>query len=492
MKLNRLSNATLGQLPAEVIRPTYDRSKVSAGILHFGVGAFHRSHQALTIDRLLEKGKAQDWGIVGVGLLANDFKMRDALVPQDCLYTLITKHADGKMDYQVIGSIIEYLFAPDNPQKVIEKLIDPTIRIVSLTITEGGYSFDRATGEFDPNTPGVKQDVADSSAPVSAFGFIYEGLKKRRELGLPAFTVQSCDNIQGNGDVAKKMMVAFAKLKDPSFAKWMDENVAFPNSMVDRITPVTAPGDIELAAKGTGLVDQWPVPCEPFFQWVIEDHFPLGRPPFEEAHVQMVKDVMPYELMKLRLLNASHQAICYFGRLSNYVYVHEVMQDPLIEGLMRRYMDEEGTPTLSPVPGVDLVDYKNQLVERFSNPQVLDTVARLAAESSDRIPKWLVPVIREQLEKNGQVKFSAAIVASWARYDEGTDEVGQAINVVDPLKDELMAIAKTQGSNPKAFIENKRLFGDLASDERFTKPYLVALDSLHKVGAQATLKSLLN
>ena len=492
MTLKRLSNATLGQLPADVIRPTYDRSKVTAGILHFGVGAFHRSHQALTIDRLLEKGKAQDWGLIGVGLLANDYKMRDALIPQDCLYTLITKHADGKMDYQVIGSIIDYLFAPDSPAKVIEKLVDPAIRIVSLTITEGGYSFDRATGEFDPTTPGVKEDVDDSSTPVSAFGFIYEGLKKRKELGLPAFTVQSCDNIQGNGDVAKKMIVAFAKLKDPSFANWIEEHVAFPNSMVDRITPVTAPADIELAAKGTGLDDQWPVPCEPFFQWVIEDHFPLGRPPFEEAHVQMVEDVMPYELMKLRLLNASHQAICYFGRLSNYTYVHEVMQDRLIEGLMRRYMDEEGTPTLSPVPGVDLVDYKNQLVERFSNPQVLDTVARLAAESSDRIPKWLVPVIREQLEKNGQVKFSAAIVASWARYDEGVDEVGQAINVVDPLKEELMAIAKTQSSNPKAFIENKRLFGDLAQDERFTKPYLVALDSLHKVGAQATLKSLLN
>lgn len=488
----RLSNENLKELPKEVLRPNYDRSKVTPGILHFGVGAFHRSHQALTIDRLLEKGLAQDWGIVGVGLLANDHKMRDALIPQDCLYTLITKHSDGKLDYQVIGSIISYLFAPDNPAKVIEKLVDPAIRIVSLTITEGGYSFDRATGEFDPNTPGVKQDVADSTAPVSAFGFIYEGLKKRKELGIPAFTVQSCDNIQGNGDVAKKMMVAFAKLKDPSFAIWMEENVAFPNSMVDRITPVTAAGDIELAAKGIGMEDHWPVPCEPFFQWVIEDHFPLGRPPFEQAFVQMVKDVMPYELMKLRLLNASHQGLCYFGRLSNYVYVHEVMQDSLIEKLLRRYMDEEATPTLSPVPGVDLADYKNQLIERFSNPQVLDTVARLAAESSDRIPKWLIPVVREQLAANRQVKLSAAIVASWARYDEGVDELGQPINVVDPLKEELMAIAKTQGSNPKAFIENKRLFGDLASDDRFTKPYLEVLDSLHKDGAQKTLKIILS
>jgi mannitol 2-dehydrogenase len=261
--------------------------------------------------------------------------------------------------------------------------------------------------------------------------------------------------------------------------------------MVDRITPVTAQGDIELAEKGIGFEDKWPVPCEPFFQWVIEDHFPLGRPPFEKAFVQMVEDVMPYELMKLRLLNASHQGLCYFGRLSNYVYVHEVMQDPLIEKLLRRYMDEEATPTLSPVPGVDLADYKNQLIERFSNPQVLDTVARLAAESSDRIPKWLVPVIREQLSAGRQVKLSAAIVASWARYDEGIDELGQPINVVDPLKDELMSIAAKQKENPKAFIENKRLFGDLASDERFTSAYLDTLDSLHKNGAQRTLKALL-
>ena len=206
----------------------------------------------------------------------------------------------------------------------------------------------------------------------------------------------------------------------------------------------------------------------------------------------MVKDVMPYELMKLRLLNASHQGLCYFGRLSNYVYVHEVMADPLITKLLKRYMDEEATPTLSPVPGVDLAKYKDQLIERFSNPQVLDTVARLAAESSDRIPKWLVPVIREQIGKSGQVKLSAAIVASWARYDEGIDEVGQPINVVDPLKDELMAIAKTQRQNPKAFIENKKLFGDLAREENFTNPYLQTLDLLHNVGAQETLKKILS
>jgi len=488
----RLSQEVLSQLPTDVVIPRYDRTKVTPGILHFGVGAFHRSHQALIIDRLLTQGHAQDWGIVGVGLLQSDKRMLQALSPQDCLYTLITKHPDGKLHYQVVGSIIEYLFAPENPDAVLERLIDPAIRIVSLTITEGGYSFDRVTGEFDPTTAGVVEDLQGSLYPVSAFGYIVEGLRRRRANGTPAFTVQSCDNIQGNGEVAKKMIIEFAQRKDPELAEWISVNVVFPSSMVDRITPATTPADIELASKKLGVEDHWPVPCEPFLQWVLEDHFPTGRPPFEKAEVQMVADVMPYELMKLRLLNASHQGLCYFGRLSGYTYVHEVMGDPLIVTLLRRYMDEEATPTLSPVPGVDLKKYKDQLIERFSNPQVLDTVARLAAESSDRIPKWLLPVVREQLKVNGPVALSAAIVASWARYDEAIDEQGNPIEVVDPLRDELIAIAKTQRENPSAFIQNTKLFGDLGKNPFFVQPYLAVLNSLHVDGAQKTLRGILS
>jgi mannitol 2-dehydrogenase len=489
--MNRLSNKTLGEVASGVKIPQYDRSSITPGILHFGVGAFHRSHQALTLDRLFDQGLAQDWGIIGVGLLPSDEAMHNALAPQDCLYTLITKNSDGRYDYQIIGSIISYLFAPANPAAVLGALVDPAIRIVSLTITEGGYSFDRVTGEFDPTTRGVKEDLEGSADPVSAFGYIVEGLRRRRDLGIAPFTIQSCDNIQANGDVAKKMFVEFAKCKDAELGQWILNNVSFPNSMVDRITPVTAKADIDLAANALGVEDNWPVPCEPFFQWVIEDHFPTGRPPFEKALVQMVDDVMPYELMKLRLLNASHQGLCYFGRLSEYTYVHEVMGDPLIVTLLRRYMDEEATPTLLPVPGIDLANYKDQLIERFSNPEVLDTVARLAAESSDRIPKWLLPVIRERLAAGDSVALSAAIVASWARYDEGVDESGQKIEVVDPLKDELMALAQQQRTNPLAFIENKNLFGDLAAEPIFTDAYLSVLDSLHTDGAQKTLQRIL-
>lgn len=488
--MTRLSNSTLKSLPESVLRPTYDRSKVKAGILHFGVGAFHRSHQALALDHLMAQGKANDWGIIGVGLLPGDSKMRDALKPQDCLYTLVTKFSDGKFHYQVIGSIIDYIFAPDNPQALLDKLSDPQIKIVSLTITEGGYSFDRVTGEFDPTTPSIAADLASKGAPVSSFGYIVEGLRLRKEKGIEPFTVQSCDNIQENGEVAKRMITAFAKMKDAKFGSWIEENVSFPSSMVDRITPVTLPDDVTATQKILGVVDEWPVVCEPFFQWVIEDHFPMGRPKFEDANVQMVKDVMPYELMKLRLLNGSHQGLCYFGKLSGYHYVHEALEDPLISQFLTNYMNKEATPTLSPVPGVDLEGYKKQLIERFSNPEVKDTVARLAAESSDRIPKWLLPVVREQLAANRDVTLCAAIVASWARYDEEIDEDGKFIEVVDPLKNELVAIAKTQRENPLAFIQNKKLFGDLAADERFATPYLAALDSLHKVGAQKTLASL--
>ena len=286
------------------------------------------------------------------------------------------------------------------------------------------------------------------------------------------------------------MFLSFAKLKDAELAKWIESNVKFPNSMVDRITPVTSAEDVEEATEKLGLEDAWPVVAEPFFQWVIEDHFTLGRPNFDEVGVQFVEDVEPYELMKLRLLNASHQGLTYFGYLSGYRFAHEAVSDPAIAGFLLKYMDNEATPTLRPVPGIDLDAYKHMLIERFSNPEVRDTLARLCAESSDRIPKWLVPVIREQLARGGDVTRSAAIVASWARYAEGIDEEGNEIVVVDPLKDQLVPIAKSQRANPLAFIQNESLFGDLAKNATFSTAYLAALNSLFERGAHKTVQSL--
>ncbi|MDI5986164.1 mannitol dehydrogenase family protein [Halomonas sp. M4R5S39] len=490
--MTRLNNDNLGRLAPEVAVPGYDRGAVTAGIVHFGVGGFHRAHQAMYLDALMNRGEALDWGIVGVGVMPGDRRMQEVLAAQDHLYTLVVKHPDGRREPRVIGSMIDYLFAPDDPEAVIARMVDPATRIVSLTVTEGGYNFHPVSGAFDLDDPAVQHDLAHPAAPTTTFGLIIEALARRRARGIPPFTVMSCDNIQGNGEVAHRMFTAFARARDGELGAWVAAEVAFPNSMVDRITPVTAAADIEELAGRFGIDDAWPVVCEPFTQWVLEDRFVTGRPAFEAVGVQVVDDVEPYELMKLRLLNASHQALCYFGYLAGYRYAHEVCQDPLFVDFLLDYMRREGSPTLAPVPGVDLERYRLTLIERFANPEIKDTLARLCAESSDRIPKWLLPVIREQLDKGGEIHRSAAVVASWARYAEGADERGDAIAVVDRLKDDLLRRAARNREQPTAFIENRELFGDLAEHERFRTAYLEALASLHECGARATLEALVS
>ena len=480
----------LSDIAGRVPVPAYDRTQVGTGIVHLGVGAFHRAHQAMYVDRLLDAGKARDWGICGVGVLALDARMRDVMHEQDGLYTLVLKEADGTWTPRVIGSIVDYRFAPDDPEAVIERMADPTTRIVSLTVTEGGYNFNQVTGEFESANPDVVRDLEPGATPHTTFGLVTEALARRRARGTGPFTVMSCDNIQHNGNLSRRMFVAFARLRDPELADWIERQVSFPNSMVDRITPATTDEDRAEVRRRFGVDDGWPVVCEPFTQWVLEDSFVAGRPPFEDAGVQIVEDVAPYELMKLRLLNASHQGIAYFGWLAGYRLVHDAAQDPLFARFLLAYMDREATPTLGDVPGIDLTAYKHQLIERFANPGVRDTVARLAAFSSDRIPKWLVPVIREDLAAGRDVTLSAAIVASWARYAEGLDEQGEPIEIVDQLKDTLVPLAQRQAEEPLAFLTPRELFGDLKDDDRFTRPYLAALDSLHRHGARATLGGL--
>jgi mannitol 2-dehydrogenase len=482
----------LAHCAKRVPTPAYDRSRLTVGIVHFGVGGFHRSHQAMYLDRLMNAGEAFDWAICGVGVLESDRRMQETLTAQGYLYTLIEKHSDGVYKPRIIGSIIDYLYAPDDPEAVIERLVDGATRIVSLTVTEGGYSLDDITGEFDPGTSDVAHDLKPGAVPRTVFGLITEALARRRDQGRTPFTVVSCDNLQGNGKLARKAFTSFARLRDAQLGEWVERTVHFPNSMVDRITPATTDDDREELRARFGIDDRWPVVCEPFVQWVLEDSFSNGRPPYEQVGVQLVEDVEPYELMKLRLLNASHQGLCYFARLCGYELVHEAAQDPLIRQFLRDYMDREATPTLEPVPGVDLDDYKNTLIERFSNPEVRDTVSRLCAESSDRIPKWLLPVVRVQLSRGGEVARSAAIVASWARYAEGVDEHGQPIDVVDRQRERLMALASRQGEDPLAFVANRELFGDLVEREPFTIAYLWALRSLHDHGARATLRALVN
>ncbi|MDN6302408.1 MAG: mannitol dehydrogenase family protein [Brachybacterium sp.] len=531
----------------EVAVPAYPLRERAVGIVHFGVGGFHRAHQAMFLDRLMNAGRDRDWAICGVGLLPGDARMRDALTSQDGLYTLVTKAPDGTRDPRVIGSIAHYLFAPDDPEAVLAQMTDPAVRIVSLTVTEGGYNYNPSTGEFQFETEAVAADLAtrfdgagaDASASASAsagagagagadagagvradagaaadgpgaagqrsagsphtmFGYVVEALRRRRESGTAPFTVMSCDNVRGNGDLAKRMILAYARRRDEHglhgdtpIADWIENDVAFPNCMVDRITPVTAPADIEMVSSDYGIEDDWPVVAEDFVQWVLEDDFPAGRPAYEEVGVQMVEDVEPYELMKLRLLNCSHQAIAYFGLLLGQTYADEAAVDEHLAPFTRTlYMDREGTPAVPEVPGIDLDAYKDELMARFANQEIKDTLARLAAESSDRIPTWLVPVIQENLAAGRDVSASAAIVASWARYAEGTGENGEEWPVVDRLHDRVMAAAARHDEDQLAFLRDEELFGDLARQEAFTTPYLHALETLRNKGARALLKEL--
>jgi mannitol 2-dehydrogenase len=474
---------TLSTVDDRLPTPGYDRGRVTPGVAHLGVGGFHRAHQAMYHDRLLSQGKGLDWGICGIGVLPSDRRMKEVLDQQDGLYTLVVKHADGTLDAQVIGALVEYLFAPDDPAAVIEKLAGESIRIVSLTITEGGY-------DVDSENVDVRHDLEHHGAPRTAFGLVTEALSRRRERGVVPFTVMSCDNLEGNGDLAREAFTAFARLRDPELGDWVAAEVRFPNSMVDRITPQTTDDDRSELARRFGVEDRWPVVTEPFTQWVLEDAFSAGRPPYEDAGVQVVTDVGPYELMKLRLLNAGHQALGYFAYLCGYRLVHEAAQDPLFRAFLLGYMDDEATPTLAPVPGVDLDEYKRTLVDRFSNPGVGDAVARLCEYSSDRIPQFLLPVIRRQLETGGDVFRSAAVVASWARYAEGVDEAGEPIEIVDTIADRLTERARRQRSEPDAFLEDREVFGDLVDESRFVTAYRDTLASLHEHGARATLEGL--
>ena len=470
--------------------PGYDRARVTASIVHFGVGGFHRAHQAMYLDRLLARDGERRWGICGVGVMEADRQMARALAAQDHLYTLVAKHGDGNYEGRIIGSIVDYLYAPDDPEAVTARLADPATEIVTLTITEGGYAISDVTGHFDPNAPGVAEDLAPGAVPRTVFGLVTAGLARRRDAGTGPFTIVSCDNLPGNGALAREAFVAFSRRLDPALGDWIDAEVRFPNSMVDRITPATTEADRAEVAARFHVADRWPVVCEPFTQWVLEDRFSAARPRLEDVGVQLVSDVGPYELMKLRLLNASHQGLAYFARLCDYTYVHEAAQDPLFRGFLRRYMDEEATPTLDPVPGIDLGDYKDELIERFSNPEIRDTVARLCAESSDRIPKWLLPVVRIELERGGPVRLSAAIVASWARYAQGVDEHGEPIEIVDRRRDEVTAAAARAQADPTAFLSNRELFGDLVDAPRFVEAYSDALRSLREQGARRTLEQL--
>lgn len=484
----QLNQTNLNQLSSEIKIPKYDRRKLGQGIVHIGVGGFHRAHQTIYTEDLFDQNEDLEWGFCGIGLLSHDRQMRDILQEQDYLYTLIERSVTGD-HARIVGSIVNYIFAPENIERAIEKMAGPETKIVSLTITEGGYYIHSGTGEFDPSHADIQYDLAHPQAPRSSFGFLLEALDRRRCRQQKPFTVMSCDNIQSNGLVTKKMLLAFAKLSNPELANWIEEHVSFPNSMVDRITPATTDEHRELTRKQFGIADKWPVTTEPFKQWVIEDHFTLGRPSWEKTGAQMTNDVLPYEKMKLRLLNASHQALCYIGMLLGYEFVHQTMEDEDIRNLVSLLMDIDVTPILSEVPGVDLTTYKRTLIERFANPAIRDQLSRIGIYGSTGIPKFMLPTIEEQLKKGGSFKYLAFTIACWFRYLQGKDELGNDIVMKDPNADTLKAIALASAQKVGGFLELREIFsGELSNSEEFVTLVQKFLTDFYTKGARNTLR----
>ncbi len=464
--MTRLNTAALAQIT--VPKPTYDRSRITEGIVHIGVGGFHRAHQAVYLDDLMQRGQGRDWGICGVGLLPQDSKMRDALVPQDGLYTVMTRDAGGD-EARVIGSLTRFLLAPDAPDVALAALAAPGTRLVTLTITEGGYAVD------------------DPARPPVAFDYLTQALARRRAEGTAPFTVLSCDNVQGNGGAARQALLTYAGRRDPALADWIAMHVTFPSCMVDRITPQTTDADRERVRREFGINDAWPVVCEPFRQWVIEDDFCDGRPPLEDVGAQMVADVHPYELMKLRLLNGGHVAMGYLGALAGYTLIPDVAADPLFASLLQRLWDDEVTPLLAPVPGVDLADYKRTLLVRFANPRIADQVARICLDGSAKMPRFLLPSVREQLARGAVPRLLTLAVAGWFRYLQGTDDQGKAITVEDPEAATLQERARAGGDDPRPLLSLRALFGDLGDSPDFVAHLGADLRMLGREGVRATL-----
>jgi len=481
-----LSRATLAALPATIARPRFDPAKVSRGIVHLGFGGFHRAHmERYTHDLMERRGDAAEWGIVGVGLLAADLRVRDALAPQDALYTLVERQ-DGDETATVIGSACEVIFAGESSRAALEVIDDPAIRIVSLTVTENGYCRNAETRTLDRDHPFIVHDLAHPDAPRSAIGILVEAYRRRMAAHARAFTALTCDNIQHNGIVLRDAVLTLAGWRDRALADWIEANAAFPSTMVDRITPVTTPAQIEDFTARFYLVDRWPIFCERFRQWVIEDNFVAGRPAWEDVGAQFVADVAPYEFMKLRLLNASHLAIAGLGRLMNYSYIDETIRDPALRSYMSALMDRETGPTLPAVPGVDLDGYKAQLIERFGNVAIKDTVDRVNADAPINL---LLEPIRDRLAAGASVDLLALARAAWMRRVTGVDESGKPISVVHPMADLLREQATAGGPDPRPLLSIRKLFGDLIDHGAFVTTLKTWLTSLFTDGAAATLSN---
>jgi mannitol 2-dehydrogenase len=483
----KLNLSSVRGLDARVVVPRYAQANITPGIVHFGVGNFHRAHFQVYLDDLFNMGLDHDWGVIGAGVMAHDEKMRQMLAAQDYLSTVV--QMDANFTAARVTSVMVDFIPPEDRQKLIATLADPAIRIVSLTVTEGGYMINPSTGKFDPQHPALQRDAKAMTDPTSVFGLILAGLMRRKAAGIPPYTVMSCDNVPHNGVVTRNAIAGLARLFDPALADWVETQVSFPNAMVDRIATATTDVQRQMLRDTFAVEDAWPVFSEDFIQWVIEGEFPLGRPQWEKVGAQFVADVTPFEYMKIRILNGGHAAIAYVGSLMDIHFVHDAMAHPVIGAYFTKLEETEILPTILPVPNTAIPDYLNLIRRRFANPKVADTERRLAFDGSNRQPKFIVPPVADNLKAGRSVDGLALATASWCRYCYGETDSGKTIEPNDPSWDRLQALAREAKSDPMAWLTMDDVYGEVAKSEVFRAAFAKALTSLWDKGTEQTLKA---
>lgn len=482
-ELISLSNAALDQL--SIKRPEYDRAALKPGIVHIGVGNFHRAHQSWYLHRLMQAGKAHNWAIIGAGVRPYDAAMREKLLAQDCLTTLVELDP-ADVSAEVVGSMIDYLPIEDDNAALIRMLADPAIRIVAMTVTESGYYVDPVSKGFDANHPDITHDAANPAAPRTAFGAMIAACRLRRDGGHGPFTGLSCDNLQGNGAILRQTVTSLARMSDPSLADWIEANVTFPNSMVDCIVPATGPDELALAT-GFGIRDAVVVTHEAFRQWVIEDSFCAGRPNWDQVGATFSDNVHQFEAMKIRILNAGHQVLANVGEVLGIETIAGCMAAPSVSNFFHKVEMDEIAPTVAPVPGLSAQNYVSLIKERFSNPRIVDTTRRVAFDGSARHPGFVLPIVRDQLEAGRSINGLALVEALWARMCAGTREDGSMIEANDPFWPELTEAANLAKSRPAAWIEQSRIYGDLGASDQFASVFSDWLTLIWEEGCEAAL-----
>ena len=491
IRATALCNAALADLADQIAVPSYDRASITPGIVHIGVGNFHRAHLAWYVHRLMQLGGARDWGIIGAGVMEHDKAMRQTLLAQDCLTTLIELDPDHGRAAEIIGPMIDYVPVEADNAALVQAIADPRIRIVSMTVTEGGYFLDPTNGGIDRSHPDICHDAQNRDVPRTAFGAIVAGLRRRHDTGAGPLTCLCCDNLQANGTILKQTVVGLARLGDPDLAAWIEANCSFPNSMVDCIVPATGPAELQLAAK-LGLNDAAPVTHENFRQWVVEDDFCAGRPDWNLVGAEFSDNVHAHETRKIRILNGGHQIIANIGELLGLHSIAQTMETPLISALFSKVQNEEILPHVPHLPGMSAAEYLELIDRRFSNPAIADTVRRVAFDGSSRHPGFLLPSIRDGLAAGTPVAGLALVEALWARMCASTREDGSVITANDPHWDMLTERAKAARHRATEWLEMPQIYGDLAAHPRFASTFAAWLSAIYDDGVEMTVQKYLD